>query len=282
MDPLAAYSRRGGVIGSSQSRSHWRRALLGVPAAHGGGSPGEDGDALLARYAGSRDAVLREQILTAFTPLIDRIMLDFNFSGAPVEDLKQVGYLGLLNAIEVFDPARGVKFKTYASHLIRGEIRHYLRDQHDTIRQPRWLRKLNQQIEQAVGGYLHRHGRFPRVGELASEFNVEEEGLLEVLKTREALRTVPLSTSEEGDEVSVDRSRIRHKAYVAFQLPIEDRIVLYEAIEKLSLVQRRVLYYLFFRDLTHPEAARRVGISQRHLSRVLAKSLNRLRGLVTR
>jgi len=224
---------------------------------------------------------LREEIVAAYTPLIERILLDFRFSGIPAEDLMQVGYLGLLNAIELFDPARGVKFKTYASHLIRGEIRHYLRDHRDTIRKPRWLRRLNQQIEETVGRYLSQEGRYPRLEELSAELNVAEDGLLEILKTREALRTVSLEAEEEADHAEIDRRRIRHRTYASFQLPIEDRIVLHDAMEKLSLLQRRVLYHLFFADLTQPEVARRIGISQRHVSRVLSKSLTRLRAMLS-
>ena len=222
---------------------------------------------------------LREEITAAYTPLIERILLDYRFSGVPAEDLMQVGYLGLLNAIELFEPARGITFKTYASHLIRGEIRHYLRDHRDIIRKPRWLRRLNQQIEETVSRYLSQEGRYPRLEELSAELNVAEDGLLEILKTREALRTVSLE-AEEADHAEIDRRRIRHRAYASFQLPIEDRIVLHDAMEKLSLLQRRVLYYFFFADLTQPETAKRIGISQRHVSRLLARSLTKLRSLL--
>jgi RNA polymerase sigma-B factor len=192
----------------------------------------------------------------------------------------QVGYIGLLNAVELFDPMRGVKFVTYASHLIRGEIRHYLRDHRDTIRKPRWLQKVNHQIEEAAARYISEEGRFPAVEQLASELNVEEDGLLEVLKTREVLRTISLEADEETGELRVDRDRTRHKGTGAVPLPLEDRIVLFEAMEKLNPLQRRVLYYLFFTDLTQMEAAKRIGISQKHVSRVLASSLSKLRALL--
>lgn len=234
-----------------------------------------------AMSAPQRSRHLPEEILTAHTPLVERIVSDFRFSGVQAEDLKQVGYLGLLNAMEHFDPARGVKFTTYAGHLIRGEIQHYLRDHGDTIRKPRWLGKLNQQIEDTVGRYLSQEGRFPRLEELSSALNVSEEGLLEILKQREALRTVSLEAAAEADQTGIDRRRIRHRVYASFHLPIEDRIVLHDAMEKLSLLQRRVLYYLFFADFTQPETAKRIGISQRHVSRLLARSLTRLRALLS-
>lgn len=243
--------------------------------------PPRDEDVLIERYVETRDPGLQEQIVVACTPLVRRIVSDFIFSGVPTDDLMQVGFIGLLNAIELFDCSRGVKFVTYASHLIRGEIRHYLRDHRDTIRKPRWLQKLNHQIEDAVGRYISEEGRFPGIDQLASELNVEEEGLLEVLKTREVLRTISLEADEETGELRVDRDRLRHKSNGAYHLPLEDKIVLFDAMEKLNPLQRRVLYYLFFTDLTQMEAARRIGISQKHVSRVLASSLSKLRGILS-
>lgn len=243
--------------------------------------PPRDEDILIERYVETRDPGLQEQIVVACTPLVRRIVSDFIFSGVQTDDLMQVGFIGLLNAIELFDCSRGVKFVTYASHLIRGEIRHYLRDHRDTIRKPRWLQKLNHQIEEAVGRYISEEGRFPGIDQLASELNVEEEGLLEVMKTREVLRTISLEADEETGELRIDRDRLRHKSNGAYHLPLEDKIVLSEAMEKLNALQRRVLYYLFFTDLTQMEAARRIGISQKHVSRVLASSLNKLRGVLS-
>jgi len=234
----------------------------------------------VAEYLQTPTPEIRERIVLACTPLVRRIAGEFVFAGVPSEDLVQVGYIGLLNAIAAFDPAKGAKFSTYASYLIRGEIRHYLRDQRDTIRKPRWLQQLNSRIEEAVSRHVSETGRFPGLEQLSQELNIEEEGLLEVLRTREALRTVSLETDEESPELRVDRDRIRHRTHVSFQLPIEDRVVLLEAMESLNALQRKVLYYIFYTDLTQMEAARRIGISQKHVSRVLASALAKLRGLM--
>ncbi|MDR7520152.1 MAG: sigma-70 family RNA polymerase sigma factor, partial [Armatimonadota bacterium] len=163
---------------------------------------------------------------------------------------------------------------------IRGEIRHYLRDQRDTIRKPRWLQKLNAQIEQTVGKYVSETGRFPGLEDLSQELNIEEEGLLEILRTREVLRTISLETEDDNGDLRVDRERIRHRSHISFQLPIEDRVMLTEAMESLNSLQKKVLYYLFYTDMTQMEAARRIGISQKHVSRVLASALAKLRGLM--
>src|SRR3990170_3940558 len=179
------------------------RAGQGLGGRKGGGGPAppphDDVDALMAQYVESHTPAIRERVVVACTPLVRRIAGEFVFSGVPSDDLVQVGYIGLINAIAAFDPARGAKFTTYASYLVRGEIRHYLRDQRDTIRKPRWLQKLNSQIEQTVSKYVSETGRFPGLDELSQELNIEEGGLLEVLRTREALRTVSLESSSDED-----------------------------------------------------------------------------------
>jgi RNA polymerase sigma-B factor len=245
------------------------------------GDPPPDAEGLAEEYARTRDPVLRERTVLAHAHLVERGVLDFNGRGVPPEDLRQVGYLGLLTALEFFDPDRGVRFSTYANYLVRGEMRHFLRDHGETIRQPRWLRSLNRRIEEEVGRFVAAEGRFPRIEDLAVALNILEDGLRHLLQVREAARAVPLDAADEDEQPEVSRRRIRHRAYVSFQLPIEDKIVLYQAMERLTLLQRRVLYYLFFRGLTQPETAREIGISQKHVSRLLARSLVRLRGLLS-
>lgn len=234
---------------------------------------------LAAQYARSRDPRSRDEIVAACTPLIQRMAAEFVAQGAPRDDLIQVGYLGLLHAIEGFDPARGLKFDTYARPVIRGEMRHYFRDHHGTIRRPRWLWKINRQIELVVQRYVGERGRLPRFEELAVLLNISDEGLREILRAREAVRTTALVT-DEGESLEINRRLIRRRAYASFQLPIEDRITLFEAVERLTLLQRKVLYCLFFRDLSQTQAARIVGIPQRQISRVLAGALTTLRTLL--
>jgi len=242
--------------------------------------PRPNDDARLVQYAASRDRGLRDEILAVYAPLVDAILPDFSRAGVPLEDLRQVGFLGLLSAVELFDPARGIKFKTYAGYLIRGEMLHFIRDHGSTIRQPRWLRRLNRRIEEAVGQFVGQRRRYPTMAELARRLNIREAGLLELLKTREAVRTLSLDAESEDEPPDFNPRRVRHEVYVSFQLPIEDKIVLYQAVERLNLLQRRVLFYLFFRGLSQPEAARRIGISQRQVSRLLGRSLDRLRALL--
>jgi len=254
--------------------------------AEGPGPRSEDGsgydavDLLIQEHVDARSPDAHERIIAACTPLVRRIAAEFAYSGVPSEDLIQVGYIGLLNAINGFDSSRGAKFATYASYLIRGEIRHYLRDQRDTIRRPRWLNRLNARIEETINAHVGETGRFPSLEALARQLNIEEDGLLEVLRAREVLRTVSIEPDEEGADLRVDRDRIRHRTHISFQLPIEDRVMLMEALESLTALQRKVVYYLFYTDLTQMEAAKQIGISQKHVSRVLAAALGKLRGAI--
>src|SRR3989304_5959760 len=180
-------------MATHQRRSDWS-VRLAAP------DPPDDADALPAQYARTRDPALRERIVRTYAPLIERTLLDFNYAGVPVDDLRQVGYVGLLTALGLFDPTRGAKVKTYAGHLVRGGGRPYLRDHPGTNRQPRWLRRLNRGIEEAVGRALSEEGRFPSLEDLAVELNIQEEGLRELLKMREAVRTVSLDAGEDEEQ----------------------------------------------------------------------------------
>ncbi len=259
------------------ARPPQRQAVVPEPRGAEASGP-DDADLALEEYAATRSPQAQERVVAACTPLVRRIAAEFAYSGVPTEDLIQVGYIGLLNAINGFDAGRGAKFATYAGYLVRGEIRHYLRDQRDTIRRPRWFQRLNTRIEETISAHVSETGRFPGLDVLARALNVEEEGLLEVLRAREILRTVSIEADDDGADLRVDRDRIRHRTHVSFQLPIEDRVTLMEALESLTALQRKVVYYLFYTDLTQMEAAKQIGISQKHVSRVLAAALNKLRG----
>ncbi len=235
----------------------------------------EEAVALFREYRATGDPVLHARICAAYAPLVERIARLYRSSGEPLEDLVQVGYVGLLRAVNRFDPDRGVKFQTYASHLIAGEIRHYLRDQVGVVRRPRWLSRLSRELEDTVERLRREKGALPTVEEIARAMNIAPEGVREILHARAA--TTPLSLDGEWE----DRvRRIRHLRYESFHLPVEDRIAVLQAMEKLSELQRKVLYLLFYQDLTETEAARRLRISQKHVSRVMHKALRQMAQLL--
>ena len=241
-------------------------------------APADDTTTLFHSYRGTRSPELHTRLTTLFMPLVHQVARRYARSGIPIEDLHQMGYIGLMNAVTNFDPDRSVKFETYARHLIAGEIRHYLRDQGTTVRRPRWLYEMDHRITRAMTELTQRIGRPPTPGEIACEIQVNEDEVAEVLQARESLRLVSLDEEREGDDGApiAQRDRITTK-HAAGSLPVEDRVLIADAIERLSGLQRKVIYYLFYMDLTQTEAARKLGISQKHVSRVMHAALRRLR-----
>jgi RNA polymerase sigma-B factor len=237
-------------------------------------------DALIRTYAQTRDPRLREALVRACESLVHGIASEYR-TAAQDDDLVQVGFLGLLSAIERFDPGRGAPFLVFARHYVRGEIRHYLRDHYNLMRHPRWLDRLSGQIEQVVGEHIDAHGRYPGLQELAGRLGTDLASLTDILRTRELVRTLSLDAEDEDGQPTVDPDRARGRSQQWLTRPQEDRIVLVEALEELNPIQRTVVFYIFFTDFTQAETAARIGVSQKHVSRVLASALHRLRDLLT-
>lgn len=184
--------------------------------------------------------------------------------GPPGEDLVQAGYEGLLKAVQGFDPGRGNTFVTYAGHCILGEVRHSLRKESSYYR-PGCVADLQNRVDRVIEEHLKERGEPPGAEEIARELNVKVEGVSQVLRAG----LVPLD--------QVDFSRITSRQYESFRLPIEDRILLEQAMATLNDLQRKVIDLLFFRDLTQEEAASRLGLNQRKVSRLRSRALERLR-----
>lgn len=205
-------------------------------------------DELLQRLTDERDdlELVREEILVRGTSIIqDVIDASFASSGFENEELFRPGYLGLMNAVYNFDLSHGKAFREYAENLIKGEIRHHIRDQVRRIPIPRWMKDLNRQIEVTEAQLLRETGRLPSLSELADAVNITEEGLAEVFKARETMSYVSLNADQrENDPVfEIDISRIHSKQPVPF--PVEYRIRLASALEKLADLQQCLLHSLF-------------------------------------
>ncbi len=221
----------------------------------------------------SNETVIRYQ------PLIKFIARKYMNSGEPLEDLEQIAYLGLINAINLFDETRGVKFETYATWLINGEIRHYIRDKHTVVKIPHWVQDFNRKIDKYIETYRRENDCFPSFSEIAEYFNITEKGLNEILKGRDSVQVISLDSKmrqEEQNHIPV-LEQVRSKEYRSFQLPIEDIIQLKKALSTLKKIQKDVIYYLFVKDLTQNSTAKKMGISQRQVSRVKQSALEELR-----
>ena len=222
---------------------------------------------------------ISNETIKQYQPLVKSIVWKYINSGEPFEDLEQIAYLGLINALNLFDKKRGVKFETYATWLINGEIRHYIRDKHTIVNIPHWVKEYNRKIDKFTENFRQENNRFPTISEIADYFNITEEGLNEILKGRESVQVVSLDSRvrQEEQDYKPILEQVRSKGYRSFQLPIEEIIQLKSALNALKKIQKDIMYYLFVKDFTQASTAKKMGLTQRQVSRVKKSALEELR-----
>lgn len=237
-----------------------------------------ENEQLLTVYAETRSPATLDEIVRRNQNLLHHILKRFAYASEPYEDLLQVANLGLIKAAQRFDAGRGVRFSTYATAIVDGELRHHLRDSL-LMRQPRWVKKVYQQIQDKSNELMHKLGRPPEVSELAQALNINEDGILEVMNlySRIQLHSHDEPFTAAAFQAEADPHLVRSIRQQSFSLPIEDRIALYAALERLSAFQKRLIYLLFFKDLTQSEVAEEMGLTQKKVSRESIKALGRLR-----
>ncbi len=193
-------------------------------------------------------------------------------SAESYEDLLQVGYVGLLKAVQGYKTDSSARFSSYAYAMIDGELRHHLRDT-GLVKRPRWARSLYSRISEATTALTSELGRPPLPEEVAREVNVTVEGVMEVMKLFLDTNVSSLDESfgHDGDEAP-DLAAIKSLQYETFSLPVEDRIQLEQALESLSELQQRVVYLFFYKDLSQTEIGKMLGLPQRKISRIIAAS----------
>jgi RNA polymerase sigma-B factor len=226
---------------------------------------------------------LRARIAEHHAPLVEAIARRFLKSGEAFEDLVQEGYLGLLSALENYSTEKGVKFSTYATHFIAGSIRHYLRDRGNLIKEPAWLQDLCRRVYNTADLLTAQLGRAPHAAEIGQVLNLTEAAVEEVLATRHVLQIASFGSSDcEEDNVAglVDPEKIRSDQHITFHLPIEDRIAIEEAMERLKVLEKQVLHEFFFKDLNQTEVGRNLGISTNYVSHILKNSTQKLRKIL--
>jgi len=228
-------------------------------------------------YLLDRSLERRDAIVLKYAPLVKRLAAHFARDFSQRDDLEQVGYIGLIKAVERFDPHHGAPFGAYARTIISGEISHYLRDLAPVLRPPRWYRTLKRRMQDANDRLIGRLGRAPTDAEIAAEMNIRVEGVREIRKLEHSHNLISLSAKPEHSDVQVNVDAIRSQRHVTFQLPIEDRIVLDSALERLADFERRVVHLFFYMDLTQTEIAHQLGSTQRQISRTLAKTVQKLK-----
>jgi RNA polymerase sigma-B factor len=239
---------------------------------------------LLEEYRRTRDMVVRDEIVLENMDLVEQIAQRFRYSGEPVEDLVQEGVIGLIHAVELFDLKRGVKFATYASHVITGAIQHYLRDRGKLIREPGWLHDLSQKVNKASFQLAQQLGRDPSVAELARELDLSEETVNYVMSTRDVFHVTSLEQpmGEDGeDSWTLDTDRLLSLEQPSPMISIEDRLALEAAVGCLRGVEQQIIRDFFFENLTQTEIAENLGYSRSHVSHLMNQALKQLRHLLT-
>ncbi|MET9254365.1 RNA polymerase sigma factor SigF [Streptomyces sp. NPDC003717] len=220
-------------------------------------------------------AELRNQLVRMHLPLVEHLARRFRNRGEPLDDLTQVATIGLIKSVDRFDPDRGVEFSTYATPTVVGEIKRHFRDKGWAVRVPRRLQELRLALTTATAELSQLHGRSPTVHELAEKLAISEEEVLEGLESANAYSTLSLDVPDTDDEspAVADTLGAEDEALEG----VEYRESLKPLLEDLPPREKRILLLRFFGNMTQSQIAQEVGISQMHVSRLLARTLAQLR-----
>src|SRR5712692_5905647 len=271
----AACSRRSWTASSCRSATassgwscarRWRCAM-----------PDRNDRDLLRRYHEEGDLAAREQLIEQYMSLVRSLARRYSYRGEQLEDLVQIGAIGLIKAIDRFDLSRGVELTTYATPNIIGEIKRHFRDKGWAVRVPRGLQELNVQLSRLIEQLTVQLSRSPTIPELAKAAGAQEEDVLEALESGRAYSSLSLSTGgtqDDGEELDPLESigTEEHQYEVS-----EDRAVLAPGFRVLDARERKILHLRFFEGLTQSQIAQQVGISQMHVSRLIRRSLEKIR-----
>jgi RNA polymerase sigma-B factor len=236
-----------------------------------------DDKILLRRYHEDGDLQAREQLIEQYMSLVRSLARRYSYRGEQLEDLVQIGAIGLIKAIDRFDLERGVELTTYATPNIIGEIKRHFRDKGWSVRVPRGLQELNVQLSRLVEQLTVQLARSPTIPELAKAAGVEEEQVLEALESGRAYTSLSLSVGGGGgDEDDLDPLESLGTEEHQYEVS-EDRAVLAPGFKALDERERKILQLRFFEGLTQSQIAQQVGISQMHVSRLIRRSLEKIR-----
>jgi RNA polymerase sigma-70 factor, sigma-B/F/G subfamily len=243
--------------------------------------PGEL-ERLSVAYSRSRDPRLRDQLVFFHQRLVRSIASRFLGAGEAIEDLIQVGNIGLINALDRYDPDQGTRFSTYATPTILGEIKRYFRDKTAVIKVPRWLQEMNQSVRRTAHTLTQELGRSPTIPEIAARLGIDEEEVTQALECSEAVNPISLDSALEARGGSERMSLLDLLGRTDGALHDIERFGdLRTAIQALSEREREVISLRFFDELSQAKIARQLNISQMHVSRLQQRALNRLREIMS-
>ena len=235
----------------------------------------------LAQYSKRPDPKTRDEVVLQYSNLVESIGRRFVGACEPLEDLIQEGYIGLIASVDKYDASKGVKFSTYATHFIIGQIKHYLRDKGKIIKEPAWLQELNQRMTRVIEALNQKLGRNPDEKEIAEVMHMPDHTVRELLTTREVFKVASLDGDKEDGPGARDAEKINDHKVVRFQLPIEDKIVLETALERLKDIERQVISEHFYKGRNQTEIAKRLGISCNYVSHILRNGTKKLKKILT-
>jgi len=238
----------------------------------------ESDKVLLRRYHEHGDLAARERLIEQYMSLVRSLARRYSYRGEQLEDLVQIGAIGLIKAIDRFDVNRGVELTTYATPNIIGEIKRHFRDRGWSVRVPRGLQELNIQLSRHIEELTVQLGRSPTIAELAKAAEVSEEEVLEALESGRAYSSLSLSAGSGGHDDDGELDPLESLGTEEHQYEVsEDRAVLAPGFRVLDERERKILHLRFFEGLTQSQIAQQVGISQMHVSRLIRRSLEKIR-----
>jgi len=235
-------------------------------------------DALLVAYHREGDRDARERALVELMPLVRALASRYAGRGEPLEDLVQVGALGLVKAVDRFDVDRGVEFSSYAVPTIVGEIRRHFRDKAWAMHVPRRVKELSVRLSRVLDELTTNLGRSPTVAELAEAAGAEEEEVIDALDSAHAYSTRSLHApfDEGGDDSLAEKLGEEELGY----RDVEDGSLIAAGLDVLDDRERRIVELRFFDEMTQSQIAAEIGISQMHVSRLLRRALAKMRGRI--
>jgi len=237
----------------------------------------EDASALFRRR--DDDPAAREALIVGYLRFAAALARRFMGRGESADDLVQVATVGLINAVDRYDPARGVEFTTYASATIIGELKRHLRDRAWAVRVPRGLQERALLVGDTRARLSGKLGRSPTVAEIAAAADLSSEDVIEALQAGQAYVSTSIEAPLGGDpEGETLRDQLTDDDQTE---ALADRLaVVAPAVRALPARERRILFLRFYRDLTQTEIAQELGISQMHVSRLLSRALDAIRSAV--
>jgi RNA polymerase sigma-B factor len=232
---------------------------------------------LLRDYHERGNLAARDELIERYMSLVRSLARRYSYRGEQLEDLVQIGAIGLIKAIDRFDLDRGVELTTYATPNIIGEIKRHFRDKGWSVRVPRGLQELNVQLSRLIEQLTVQLERSPTVPELAKAADVDEETVLEALESSRAYTSLSLSSGASTDEdEELDPLESIGTEEPQYEIS-EDWAVLEPGLKSLDERERTILHLRFFEGLTQSQIAQQIGISQMHVSRLIRRALQKVR-----